>query len=92
MGVINGVLGQVTINLSHIWGLIAPLLTTHEPPSPSPSATMFHTSRERTSYKANSFVSDIAVVTAAACLAFHEVWQLHSSDRIHSLMSCNFSY
>ena len=31
--VINGVISRVTILISHIRGIIAPLITTHEPPS-----------------------------------------------------------
>ena len=35
--IISGVLNRVTIFMTHIWGLIAPLITTHEPPSNPPS-------------------------------------------------------
>ena len=32
-GVISGVIGKVTIVITHVRGLITPLITTHEPPS-----------------------------------------------------------
>ena len=32
-GVISGVISKVTIVITHIMGLITPLITTHEPPS-----------------------------------------------------------
>ena len=34
--VISGVISRVTIRITHIGGLISPLLTTHEPPSSPP--------------------------------------------------------
>ena len=31
--VISGIISGVTINITHITGLVTPLITTHEPPS-----------------------------------------------------------